>query len=146
MSTEAGELHGTATVQVGERSVELSLDVGERVRRRRRRFSVPELAAPTPATITATLGKTHLRRETVLHPARKWTIHMPPHSHLDVGYTDAEAKVCELHNRNVDTAVEIVGARPFSVDGSFIVDNYLRTRRGDRRRAALDAMSSGQIG
>ncbi|MBO0885570.1 MAG: hypothetical protein J2P17_35605, partial [Mycobacterium sp.] len=84
-----------------------------------------------------------------IQPARKWTIHLIPHVHLDIGYTDYQAKVAELHNRNLDRALAALRANPqfaFSVDGSFVLKQYLDSRTPERAEEVLDAVRSGRLG
>ncbi|WP_327002743.1 hypothetical protein OHA72_47875 [Dactylosporangium sp. NBC_01737] len=111
----------------------------------RSRFPVPEFTGPQPATVEVdgvTLTAVELR------PARKWTLHLVPHVHLDVGYTDVQGKVLELHSRNLDRALDALERDPgfaFSVDGSLIVTQYLATRAPQRADRMLAALRSGRL-
>ncbi|TCO55889.1 polysaccharide lyase family protein [Actinocrispum wychmicini] len=83
-----------------------------------------------------------------LTPCRKWTLHLIPHVHLDLGYTDYQGKVVELHSRNLDRALEILRGTPdyrFMVDGSMILDQYLRSRGPAAANRVLDAVRSGTL-
>ncbi|MFD0663569.1 glycoside hydrolase family 38 N-terminal domain-containing protein [Thermocatellispora tengchongensis] len=111
----------------------------------RARFPVPEFPAGTRAEVV--LGGAEPRAYT-LDPARKWTLHLIPHVHLDVGYTDAQGKVLELHSRNLDRALDALDRDPgfaFSVDGSLIVAQYLATRSKERAARVLEALRSGRL-
>ena len=118
----------TATVRVGDLVHELALahdgrDFGELVAT----VAVPELVGPTAASVTVLGATTHH----VLTPGRKWTLHMVPHVHLDLGFTDYQSKVLELHSRNLERAVQALERDPsfrFTVDGSMIVSDFLATR------------------
>ncbi|PZG00742.1 hypothetical protein [Micromonospora endophytica] len=80
--------------------------------------------------------------------ARRWTLHLVPHVHLDVGYTDVQGKVLELHSRNLDRALDALDRDPdfaFSVDGSLVVDQYLATRSAQRAERVLAALRSGRL-
>lgn len=80
--------------------------------------------------------------------ARKWTFHLIPHVHLDIGYTDAQGKVLELHSRNLDralAALERDDGFAFSVDGSLIVSQYLATRSDERAARVLEALRGGRL-
>ncbi|WP_375386087.1 hypothetical protein [uncultured Microbacterium sp.] len=82
-------------------------------------------------------------------PARKWTVHLLPHVHLDVGYTDLQARVIELHSRNLDKALALTEREPdyrFAIDGSLIVEEYARTRTPGRFGQLLDALRDGTLG
>jgi hypothetical protein len=83
-----------------------------------------------------------------LTPARQWTVHLIPHVHLDIGYTDVQAKVIEVHNRNIDKVLDILKVRSdyaFSIDGSFSVETYLNSRDQRRGRELIDALQKGQV-
>jgi hypothetical protein len=63
--------------------------------------------------------------------ARRWTLHVVPHSHMDLGYTDHAAKALEIHARNVDRVLSRRAAgsdETLSLDGSVVADLYLRER------------------
>lgn len=109
------------------------------------RFPVPELAGPTAAEVRLDGGAP---AAFTLEPKRKWTVHLIPHVHLDVGYTDVQGKVLELHSRNLDRALAALDRDDgfaFSVDGSLVVAQYLATRSGKRAERVLAALRSGRV-
>lgn len=109
------------------------------------RFPVAELTAPTSATVAV---DDHQPATFTLAPQRTWTVHLIPHVHLDVGYTDVQGKVLELHSRNLDRALDALDrddAFAFSVDGSLVVGQYLATRSEKRSQRVLDALRSGRL-
>ena len=117
--------------------------------RRRIRLAVPEPAGPVGAVLTISDGERSVQAATTLQPCRKWTLHLIPHVHLDVGYTDYQAKVVELHSRNVDRALALRTKEPdysFWVDGSFVVAQWLQSRAPSQRNALIDALQSGRLG
>ncbi|WP_165521873.1 hypothetical protein [Micromonospora zingiberis] len=122
------------------------------LRRPERHFGQVRVRFPVPEPATGTLAEIRLDAATVgtveLHPARKWTLHLIPHVHLDVGYTDTQGKVQELHSRNLDRALAQLDRDPdfaFSVDGSLVVGEYLATRSTDRAQRVLAALRSGRL-
>ncbi|PZF82110.1 hypothetical protein [Jiangella anatolica] len=135
-----------ATVTVGAESHALDLRrAGRDFGQVRVRLPVAELTGPTGATVT--IGDAPAAAFT-LAPQRKWTVHLIPHVHLDVGYTDVQGKVLELHSRNLDRALDALDrddAFAFSVDGSLVVGQYLATRSEKRSQRVLDALRSGRL-
>lgn len=139
---ELADVTVTMEEKVRQGGVELELG-GERFRaelsgerdfgQQRFQFPVPELAGKTTATVTLRVnGKTH-KSEVAVEPMRKWTLFVVPHAHLDIGFTDYQAKVAEVHNRNIDKLLEEIRQSPemrFSLDGSWIVQQYRATRNG----------------
>ena len=75
-------------------------------------YDVPEFFSPTVAGLAIRAnGKTYRSRITIA-PQRKWTIYFVPHAHLDIGYTDYQAKVSEIQNRNVDKLLDYLPPNP----------------------------------
>jgi len=71
-----------------------------------------------------------------------------PHVHLDVGYTDFQAKVLELHARNIDRAITALDHRPdyrFMSDGHLALREFVSTRRPAQVALAATAMRAGKI-
>ncbi|HYE66423.1 MAG TPA: glycoside hydrolase family 38 C-terminal domain-containing protein [Pyrinomonadaceae bacterium] len=89
-------------------------------------FLVPEFPARTKASITVTANGRSYRFTQLLQPARKWTIYMVPHEHLDVGYSDFQTKLTELHSRVIDEAIEMSREHP---EFSFTLDGYWQARQ-----------------
>ncbi|XAS77054.1 hypothetical protein V3G39_03175 [Dermatophilaceae bacterium Sec6.4] len=111
------------------------------------RFRVPVPGFDAPSTVDVHLdGQLHQHRIT---PCRRWTLHLIPHVHLDLGFTDAQGKVLELHCRNIDRALDAMALDPdfrFCVDGSVIAREYLRTRPPHRGDAMREAIAAGRLG
>ncbi|MEV0394427.1 hypothetical protein [Polymorphospora rubra] len=134
-----------ARVTVGDHTYDLDL------RRPGREFGQVRVRFAVPAfdTATATVAVDGLPERVVdLVAARRWTLHLVPHVHLDVGYTDVQGKVLELHSRNLDRALDALDRDEgfaFSVDGSLVVDQYLATRSPERAERVLAALRSGRL-
>lgn len=114
----------------------------------RRRVVVPVLDGTAPGRVALLGGGGPIVWKGSVRPARRWTLHLIPHVHLDVGYTDAQAKVTELHSRNVERALDLLATRPdyaFSIDGSLVLEQFLRTRDGQQADRALRAIRDGRV-
>ena len=111
-------------------------------------FGVPEFLSATPALVTLRIdGKTQ-KFPIILEPKRKWTIFVTPHQHLDIGYTDYQSKVAEVQNRGVDKLLDQISHFPemrFSLDGSWIVQQYLATRNEAAKKNLLALVREGKI-
>lgn len=109
------------------------------------RLPAPELDAPMTVTIHSGAGT----RDQLLTPCRRWTLHLVPHVHLDLGFTDAQGKVLDLHCRNIDRALDRFDHDPdfrFCVDGSVVVQEYFRTRSEWQRTRLRAAVERGVLG
>ena len=140
---------GSVTVEIGRERIDAPLELrGREFGQARARFEVPEQEEARPARVTLWLdGRQHVT-DTTFRPCRKWTLHLMPHVHLDLGYTDHQGKVSEIHTRNIDRVLDILKTQPdyaYSVDGSYVVDQYLRTRDPDAIERLRTAAVDGQI-
>ena len=105
-------------------------------------FSVPEFTHPVRAKVAVALN--HQRQQWVepITAAKKWTILVVPNEHLDVGFTDYQAKVAEVHSRVIEEAMELIRQHPdfrFSLDGYWEIEQFLDGRSAAQRQQ-LDQM------
>jgi len=83
-----------------------------------------------------------------LAAARRWQLWVIPHEHLDIGYTDYDAKVAELHSRVLDDAIMLSKRHPgftFSADGFWVVEQYLAGRSPESVSNLVRAIRDGRI-
>jgi alpha-mannosidase len=114
----------------------------------RTEFLVPEFDTGTAAVLMLTLNGHTRHFPIVLTPGKKWTIFVVPHEHLDVGYSDYQAKVSAVQARVIDEAMELVHQHPdfcFSLDGYWDLEQYLQTRTAEERNAVLGMIKDGKI-
>lgn len=145
----ADRRHSRLSIVMGEYSSEHDLNEGGfEFGDVRLQIAVPELKGPESATLTISGPTETWTSAHMCSPARKWTVHLLPHVHLDIGYTDSQSKVVELHSRNVDKSLAILEKNSeyaFSIDGSFIVQQFLRSRDDRRAEEALTALRSRRL-
>ena len=140
---------GTVRLTLSGRHYQAALastpDFGEQ----RFEFLVPELSAPAPAEMTLRLNGKTARKKVTFQPERKWKLFVVPHEHLDIGYTDYRGKVAEVHDRNLDTILRLLAKDPdmrWTIDGTWIVQHYLATRKPSSQEAFLNLVREGRIG
>jgi alpha-mannosidase len=107
-------------------------------------FEVPEWTGSAKATMS--IGK--LSASATLEPAKKWTIALIPHEHLDVGFTDYPAKVAELHSQSIDQAMDLIRATPdfrWTLDGSWVANQYLNGRNSEATEQFVELVRGGSI-
>jgi alpha-mannosidase len=111
-------------------------------------FTVPEFPARTQARVSWIIdGKRH-NTEQAIDPEKKWTVSLVPHIHLDIGYSDYQPKVAAIQSRTIDEAMDFSERDPgfrFSLDGSWNLDQFLKTRSPDEQQRAIAAMKKGQL-
>jgi hypothetical protein len=83
-----------------------------------------------------------------LAPAKKWTVFIVPHEHLDVGFTDYSAKVAELHSQALDGVIDLMRDVPdfrWTIDGYWVVDQFMHGRSPERGSELLRLIKEGKI-
>ncbi len=111
-------------------------------------FSVPEFAAGTVAHLAWKTGGRRFRKNVTIDPAKKWTLLVAPNIHLDVGYSDYQPKVAAIQTRAMDEAMDFARRDPgfcYSVDGSWDLDQFMKTRSAADRQRLIEAMRSRQL-
>ena len=111
-------------------------------------FYVPEFAAKTPARVNVSLDGHSAHVAETLEPQKKWTLFLVPHVHLDVGYTDYQAKVSAIQSRILDEAMDLAEKHPafrFSTDGEWNLDQFLQTRTPEEKQRIVHAIQDRKI-
>ncbi len=121
----------TLTLPSGWTRTQTLAPQGREFGEQRLEFSVPEFAANTNVKLSVRAnGHVHDVAQ-MLTPARKWTVYMVPHEHLDVGYSDFQSKLAELHSRIINEALDMNAAHPefrFTLDGFWQARHFLEGR------------------
>src|SRR6185437_14140998 len=105
-------------------------------------FEIPEFPAGTKAKVTWSERSKANHYQTTLTPQKKWTLYLVPHIHLDVGYSDYQAKIAAIHSHVIDEAMEMIAAHPdfrFSLDGSWPRQQFMETRAPAQQQRAIAA-------
>ena len=140
---------GEVTMTVGQVKLHQELSSEWDFGQQRLIFEVPELSGKSAALLSVNVNGKTSRFPVTLEPKRKWTLYVVPHAHLDIGFTDYQAKVAEVQDRDVDKLLDEIDEHPemrFCLDGSWIVRNYLGTRNAAAREKFLTLVKEGKIG
>ncbi|HEX8422199.1 MAG TPA: polysaccharide lyase family protein, partial [Pyrinomonadaceae bacterium] len=119
-------------------------DFGEQ----RLEFLVPEFGANTNFKVAVRANGHVYDVAQMLTPARKWTVYMVPHEHLDVGYSDFQTKLAELHSRIINEALDMNAAHPefrFTLDGYWQARHFLQGRTEAERQKFYRAVRERKI-
>ncbi|MGA8151365.1 MAG: polysaccharide lyase family protein [Terriglobales bacterium] len=111
-------------------------------------FSVAEFPPQTLARLAWNIDGHWRRSEQSINPGKKWTLFLVPNVHLDVGYTDYQAKVAALHSRVIDEALDQVARHPdfrFSIDGEWSLAQFLKTRTLADQQRLIAAVQKQQL-
>lgn len=139
---------GEVDLEVAGHHYAHSLHVDQDFGDERFRIAVPEFDSGTSASLTLTLDGHSTHFAQTLQPQKKWTLFLVPHVHLDVGYTDYQAKVAAIQSRILDEAMDLTAKHPafrFSTDGSWNLDQYLQTRTPQEKERVIQAIQHEQL-
>ena len=100
-------------------------------------------------------GAEALAQTLSLNQVKPRTLHLLPHSHVDIGYSDPQPEVERKQWKNLRDAVELgrkTAAYPvearfrWNVEGLWSVESYLAQASAEERQAFADAVRQGTIG
>jgi len=114
-----------------------------------RQFSVPDAPGPVEVKATATVAGRTKTITARVEPQKKWRIYVAPSAHTDIGYTHIQPECAERHDQNTDAAVALCAKYPnfrWNLEVSWQLENYLRSRKGERLQKFLEAARQGKIG
>jgi hypothetical protein len=114
----------------------------------RESFWVPEFAAGTAAHVRLRVDGHGASLMQTIDPQKKWTLYLVPLVHLDLGYSDYQAKIAAIHSRILDEAMGMMEKHPsfrYSTDGSWSVAQYMKLRTAAKRQQLIDAIRAKHI-
>ncbi len=110
---------------------------------------VPETDGPRRLDVSVTAGDQSGVVTISQAPQRKWCIYVAPSTHTDIGYTDVQSRVIELHNRNTDLALELADEFPlyhWNLESSWAAQMWLRDRQAYRHERLYEAARNRRVG
>lgn len=140
---------GTATLTIHGKRFPIVFPQGAGWGERNARLYVPAFDADTAAALSLNASDGAARTlNYTLQPAKRWTVYIVPHVHLDIGYTDFQAKVASVQGRVIDEALDLIANHPdfrFSMDGMWSLDQFLSTRTPADIARAVAAMKAKEL-
>ena len=139
---------GEVTLSVAGKTLKADITQGHDFGEERVDLDVPEVSGPAEAEASVRLDGRTVKSRLNFTPQRKWTVYLAPHAHLDIGFTDYQAKIAEIHNRNLDRLLDEIEAHPemrFNLDGSWIVQQYLASRNQATQERLFKLVQEGKI-
>ena len=140
--------NGTANLTIGDKSYHANLQSSDDFGEEKVDFAVHEFAPQTEAQLTVENSGRKKRYKQLIDPAKKWTIYVVPHIHVDVGYSDYQAKVAAIQSRTIDEAMDMIAKHPdfrFSLDGEWDLQQFLASRSAAQQQRAIRAIEDKQI-
>lgn len=139
---------GQVVLDLGKAKYTAALESGWDFGEQKVEFSVPEFSGDTKGEVAVSLGGRTRRFPVTLAAAKKWNFFLVPHTHLDVGYTDYQAKVGEVQSRTLDEAMQLIHDHPdfrFSPDGFWCVRQFLSERTDEQKELLFQAIRDKKI-
>lgn len=139
---------GKVILELGGRRFEKPLAASREFGEEQIEFSVPEFSGEQKAKVTTSTGGKQIVHEQMIKPGKKWTVFVVPHIHLDVGYTDYQAKVGVLQARVLEQAMDLVAQHPefrFSSDGAWNLENFMNTRSESEKARMVESMRKKEV-
>jgi hypothetical protein len=137
-----------ATLKIGDKEYQQQVKRPEVFGESRIEFDVPEWQGVKSGTLVVKTTSQICTFPVDLTPAKKWTIFIVPHEHLDIGFTDYAAKVAELHSQALDGVIDLMREVPdfrWTLDGYWVLDQYLNGRSPERGNELLRLIKDGKI-
>ncbi len=106
------------------------------------------------ARLTLRQGGRALDAMVAVSALRQWTVYIYPHSHVDIGYTNMQKNVEEIHKRNLLNGIALALQTAGYPDGArylwnpeviWPVERYLQTASPAEREHILDAVRRGYL-
>ena len=111
-------------------------------------FLVDEFPANARGRLTWKAGGHTQRSEQTISPQKKWTIFVAPHIHVDVGFSDYQAKVAAIQSRDVDEALSMIDSNPdfrYSLDGEWDYQQFMKTHTPADQARAVKAIQEQKL-
>jgi len=122
----------TATFQGRDSKKTIDLQPG----RQTVELEVEPLKKPQTIQLVLTSGSLKATATQQVQPVRPWVVHLFPHSHIDIGYTDLQDRVLQMHQRNFTDAIAVARENQnnpsdskfrFNVEATWVFDRLMQT-------------------
>ncbi len=148
LSFSGGPIKGSATLGVAGGSDSQTFDCAGEFGDCRIEFAIPEWSGTKSGSLKIQSNNGTKEMASQLTAARKWTVFIVPHEHLDIGFTDYPDKIAELHSQAVDGVLDLLPTHPefrWTIDGSWVAEQYLNGRSTEKRNQFLQSIRDQKI-
>jgi len=118
-------------------------------------ISLPEVTKDSSLQLSVLQNdKLLMRKEVVLHPVRKITVYVLPHSHNDIGYTEIQSEVEKKQINNLLKGIDFArrtkdypeGARfVWNLEGVYVADLFLQRMGEQQKKDFYAAVKDGGV-
>jgi len=100
-------------------------------------------------TVSVSAGKQNAATTVTQKPTKKWRIFEAPSTHTDIGYTDIQDRVIDMHNRNTDLALQLINDFPlyhWNLESSWAAQVWLQDVPRYQHEQLYEAARQRRIG
>ena len=111
-------------------------------------FMVSEFAPQSQAQLTWKINGRQESWKQSIDPKKKWTVYVVPEIHVDIGFSDYQAKVSAVQSRTIDEAMKMTADHPdfrFSLDGYWDLQQFFNSRTDAQKQRAIEAIQKKQL-
>ncbi len=138
-----------ATLKIGDTEYSRQVKTAEAFGESQLEFDIPEWQGTKAAALVVRTSTGARTFPAELTPAKKWTIFIIPHEHLDIGFTDYAAKVAELHSQALDGVIDLMREVPdfrWTLDGYWVLDHPPQFANQHTGVASLEGLARSLYG
>lgn len=109
---------------------------------------IPEIIGSKNINLDIKYTERNRRHRLRIEPAPKYTLHLMPLSHLDIGYTHPQPLVKEIHIRHLDEVMNFIEADPdyrWTIEAMWILEAYLEGRDATQVDRLMSYIKTGKI-
>ncbi|HTF67321.1 MAG TPA: polysaccharide lyase family protein [Edaphobacter sp.] len=136
------------TLSIGGETYRQALHSNRDFGQERVEFPVKEFPGNSVAKVDWVIAGGGNHAQQTVDPAKKWELYLVPHIHLDIGYSDYQAKVAAIQSRVIDEALDFTKQNPdfrFSLDGQWSLEQFMKTRPPADQERAIGAIRSRKL-
>ncbi len=136
------------TLKIGDREYHQPVKTSEAFGESQLEFDIPEWQGTKSGVLVIKTPSAVRTFPVELTPAKKWKLFIVPQEHLDIGFTDYAAKVAELQSQSLDGVIDLMKEVPdfrWTLDGYWVLDQYLNGRSPERGHELLRLIKDGKI-
>jgi alpha-mannosidase len=139
---------GQVELRVGGKPYHQTIQQNEDLGEQKLSFWVAEFPKDAQAQVSWEMNGHKQRSSQMISPQKKWTIFIVPHIHVDVGYSDYQAKVAGIQARDIDEALRMIDQNPafrYSLDGEWDLDQFMKTHTAADQERAIKAIQERKL-
>lgn len=140
-------LNGNINISIGNKDYNFTIEkipFGES----RHQIYLPEIKNEVKADLVFTLNNYSIKKEKILRPEKHYELHFMMLSHTDIGYTNPQPIVKELHCTTLDSVIKYCELYPdfkWTIETVWQLEQYEQSRPKENFTKLIDFIKEGRI-